>query len=253
MNRFCIGNLVLGALPRVVGTLCRRDSLAATHDAAGYACDIVEVRLDVLGHGSLAWLQECQAIERAGFPVILTLRLAAEGGKWEATDEAREAILSAAVKHLACVDIELTSVLRARLSSAAERLRKPVIISYHNFERTPDFPELREILERILAVPSAIPKISTMVTGDADVDTLKRLFDIQRARPRCIIGMGDKGTTTRVLFPSLGGCLAYGYFDSPVAPGQIPSGELMQRLGDLIPAYKEDLIARKKRAGNVSE
>lgn len=249
MNPCCIGELELGTPPRVVGTLSKHVSLPATHALADYACDIVEVRLDMLGQDTRDWLNECRAIEHAGFPVILTLRLAGEGGKWNDPDAAREPFLSSAIENLACVDVELTSTLRDSVIRQADKLGKPVIVSYHNFERTPDFGELREILDRILAFPCAVPKIATMVAGEEDVETLTRLFGVQRSRARCIIGMGSKGTRTRILFPSVGSCLAYGYLDDPIAPGQISSSELVQRLQQSIPVYRRDLISRKKLAG----
>ena len=46
----------------------------------------------------------------------------------------------------------------------------------------------------------------------------------------CVIGMGPKWTHTRVLFPKLGSCLAYGYLDHATAPGQMSAAELTRQL-----------------------
>jgi len=246
MKDYLIGQLTIGTPPRVVGTISTRESLRSVDPTDDYACDVVEVRLDEIGSDTHGWMKDCQAIEAAGFPVILTLRLAGEGGKWSETDEKREPILSAAMESLACVDVELTSKLCASLCRQAQELKKSIIVSSHNFQRTPSYDELKEVLDRILDIPFAIPKISTMVVDDADVSTLMRLIETNNQRPICIIGMGSKGTKTRVLFPSIGSCLAYGYLDSPSAPGQLPSSMLIQYMRQLLPAYNQDVIIRKE-------
>ena len=246
MKNYRIGQLTLGTLPRVVGTLSTHDFLPSEYRTNDYSCDVVEVRLDEVSPNTHEWMKNCQAIEAAGFPVIVTFRLANEGGKWQEPDEKRESILSTAIENLACIDIELTSKLCVPLCRQAQELGKCIIVSYHNFERTPDFSELKDVLDRILDIPCAIPKISTMVIENADVNTLKKLLETANLRPVCIIGMGSKGTKTRVFFPFLGSCLTYGYLDSPIAPGQLPSSTLIQYMRQLLPEYNQDMVIRKK-------
>jgi 3-dehydroquinate dehydratase len=42
--------------------------------------------------------------------------------------------------------------------------------------------------------------------------------------------MGRAWSKTRVLFATLGSCLAYGYLDRPTAPGQMSAAQLVRRL-----------------------
>jgi 3-dehydroquinate dehydratase len=42
--------------------------------------------------------------------------------------------------------------------------------------------------------------------------------------------MGDAWKQTRIAFPKLGSCLAYGYLDKPTAPGQVSAAELVRQL-----------------------
>jgi 3-dehydroquinate dehydratase-1 len=246
VKEYRIGQLTLGTTPRVVGTLSTRESLPSAYPTDDYTCDVVEVRLDKIGPGTRGWMKDCQAMEAAGFPVVLTLRLADEGGKWKEADEKRQPILSAAMESLASIDVELKSKLCVPLCRQAQELGKCIIVSTHNFKRTPGFRDLKGVLDRILDIPCAIPKISTMIAEDADVRTLRRLLETDSPRPVCIVGMGSKGTKTRVLFPSLGSCLAYGYLDSPCAPGQLPSSMLIQYMRQLLPEYNQDVIIRKE-------
>ena len=232
-----IGSLNLETLPRIVGTISTCKALFSVASLNEYTCDIVEVRLDEIGHNLHGWMSACQAIEAAGFPVLLTLRLTSEGGKWNDQDENRNSLFSGALHNLACIDIESTSKLRNFLCNQAQEEGKNIIVSYHNFQRTPNFCDLSDVLQEILDIPCAIPKISTMIVNDADVDTLRDLLAVAKERPTCIIGMGSKGTKSRLLFPSLGSCLSYGYIDSPIAPGQLSSSVLVQHLRQSISEY----------------
>jgi 3-dehydroquinate dehydratase len=60
-----------------------------------------------------------------------------------------------------------------------------------------------------------------------------------------VLGMGVPARETRTEFALKGSCLTYGYLDSPVAPGQPPSAALVEELSRLLPAYREDVAARR--------
>lgn len=247
MTDLSLGKLSLGRVPRVVGTISTRESLPLSPGLHNYICDVVEVRLDALHIANDAWLDNCVALEKKGFPVILTIRLKAEGGKWTGEDGAREPIFSAALSRLTTIDIELDSELMPKLCESAESCGKPVIISYHDFQRTPALEELKSVVSRMRECPSAIPKIATMVVNDEDVKTLKQLLETMGADgPLCLIGMGAESADTRIEFPRLGSCLTYGYIDTSCAPGQWPSDQLVQHLRELIPEYNQEFIAAEE-------
>src|SRR2546429_8501832 len=83
------GNIILGATPRVVGTVSQVDTLARLATAANRDCDIVEIRLDLVGPDTPHWMEHAQAIEAHGLPVIITIRPTDEGGEWKQPDDAR--------------------------------------------------------------------------------------------------------------------------------------------------------------------
>jgi 3-dehydroquinate dehydratase I len=222
--------LDLGRAPLVVGTLSQAPTWKTEPGRMAYPCDVVEIRLDLLGDGGVGWLDLGRAIQASGYPVILTLRLKAEGGAWDAEDEARKAVLTSAVRNLAAVDIELRSPLAPGLCRLAGRLGKSVIVSYHNFDATPSLEELRDIVTRARVAAAAIPKVATLVRNEEDLRTLRRLLDLDWGYPLCVLGMGPMGPRTRSEFPALGSCLTYGYLDTPVAPGQISARELTASL-----------------------
>ena len=222
------GNLVLGLAPKVVGTVSQTGTLEKLAAGMERRCDIVELRLDLLGTGN-DWLDHATAIEAQGLPVIATLRLAGEGGKWTRPDTERLPVFETALTHLTAVDIEFRSPLLEKVSAFAASHQKALIISYHDFERTPPVAELRQVIRKA-ANYGTVVKIATLTQTEADLAALRELFTEQCSASVCLLGMGALGPVSRKLLPQLGSCLTYGYLDAPIAPGQVASAELLRQL-----------------------
>ena len=223
------GSLILGLAPQVVGTVCQAGTLARLAVGVERVCDIVEVRLDLIGAATPQWLDQAKAIEAQGFPVVVTIRLASEGGQWAQPDAERLPLFEAALENLSAADIELRSPLLSEVSALARRHKRALIISYHDFARTPPAGELRQIIWKA-ASHGSIVKIATITQTETDVATLRDLLTEKFSASLCLLGMGPLGPRTRAEFPKLGSCLTYGYIDAPVAPGQVSARELMQQL-----------------------
>jgi 3-dehydroquinate dehydratase-1 len=220
-----IGNVIVGGKPRIVGTISTVAGLR-TFDSRRVACDLVEIRLDRLGAETTDWLTQCQAIS---LPLILTVRLAGEGGGWTRLETERREFFMQALENLAAIDVELQSALLPELADAARGRGRAVIVSVHDFDRTPPIEDLFQIAAKA-AQFGAIVKIATMITCESDVETLKLLLARKLGVPLCVIGMGAMGTASRMLLPKLGSCLAYGYLDAPAAPGQLSAEEIKRLL-----------------------
>jgi 3-dehydroquinate dehydratase-1 len=241
MKTVQFGALSVGQIPRVVGTILSMESLRTFTTSNRKFCDLAEARVDQIGPDT-PWLEECRRIEASGTPVIATLRAAAEGGKSRLPDKERLDILCRALDHVSAVDVELKSELPEPLSQLARTKGKALIVSFHDFETTPPGPRLEAIVKDISRF-GAVAKISTMVKNASDLDTLERLLAKDWGVPRCVIGMGDSGSSTRTSFPALGSCLTYGYLDTPAAPGQLSARALVEHLCATIPAYNQDYVA----------
>lgn len=212
----------VGEKARVVGTL-------STLDWTGdLTADIVEVRYDRLPECS-DWLARCAALQEEGRPVLLTARLATEGGNWMDDDHSRLELYTQALSRLAAVDVELRSAIRNEVAAEAKNLGKACIVSYHNFNLTPEAAELRAVIEQAQEAGSVV-KVSTMIRSPADIGVLESLLAAPWKRPLCVIGMGEEWAATRLSFARLGSCLTYGYVDHPAAPGQLSAAELSRRL-----------------------
>ena len=236
--------LAVGDIPRVVGTLSSFSQTVPSKIQEIF-CDIVEVRLDQIPDRT-DWLERCQEIEKIGIPVILTLRLQAEGGGWTDSEEPRLKLFERALTGLSCVDVEFNSKIALSVSQLARRLNKACIVSFHDFEKTPDLERLQSVVAEAEKLGSVV-KISTMVKTDRDIECLRTLLASPRKVPLCVIGMGAEGANTRVSFAALGSCLTYGYLDRSMAPGQISAPNLVEALRKTIPKYDKDFVLRKQR------
>ena len=223
------GAVTLGTVSRIVGVVSQGDTLRRLATSTEQECDIIELRLDIIGSEAPGWLDDAKAIEARGLPVILTIRLAAEGGHWNEPDEARLALLEEGLRHLSAVDIELRSSLIDRVSAFARQQKRGLIVSHHDFEKTPPLDELKRIMTRAARYGTVV-KLAVFSQSNTDIAVLRGLLHEKCPVPLCLLGMGPLGTQTRVEFPKLGSCLTYGYLDSPVAPGQVSARELTQLL-----------------------
>ena len=226
------GKFALGSVPRVVGTVSQAGTLAQLAAVTNRDCDIVEIRLDLIGPNTPRWEEHARAIEARGLPVVVTVRLAEEGGQWTQPDEQRIPLFETAIRDLTAVDIELRSPILKEVSSLASHHECALIVSYHDFKQTPPLGELKKVVAAATEFASVV-KIVTFTKTDEDVGVLRTLLHEKSSTPLCVMGMGPLGPQTRVKFPKLGSCLAYGYLDAPVAPNQVPASDLMRQLKTL--------------------
>lgn len=154
-------------------------------------------------------------------PVIVTCRRKVDGGRWEGTESDRTMLLRAAIADGAdYVDLEMD------IADQIPRYGKTVrIISYHNFDETPD--NLEEIHHRMSQMDPDIIKIATMANNP--IDNIKALRLCRDSDiPTTAFCMGEMGLPSRILCGRAGAPMTYATFskDRKLAPGQ-PSFEEM--------------------------
>lgn len=221
--------LPVGPLPRVVGAISHAATLERTDLPETLKLDIAEFRLDLAGfvHG---WQQRARELRDAGIPVLLTLRCREERGNWAGTEAEREAAYVAALPHVAALDLEISSPIAASVTHAAHEAGKAVVLSFHDFDRTPPIEKLRGTIARGRELGADIVKLATRTETQADLDVLRTLLSERGAQLLCCVGMGKLGPESRVSLPRAGSCLTYGFADGSNAPGQLSSAELLERL-----------------------
>ena len=197
------------------------DNLKALNDNKD-CVDICELRLDLLSPSEV-----CKAADfpsMVDIPVILTLRRVSDGGKCTLQEKARRSLLIETMKNggFSYVDIE-DDVKKSDVEEAAHSLGMKVIRSYHDFEGVP-----ADIFSRVhsLASRGDVAKIAVTPHSTADVMTLFRINEELKSVPKIIIGMGEWGVSTRILYKKMGSILTFGSNGKAVAPGMISAREL---------------------------
>ncbi len=218
-----------GGRALIVGTVSTLAALRRVVRARSLPCDLVEVRLDAAGEETNQWLDALRAT-KSKVPVLLTVRSAAEGGGWQGSEKDRAGAYDAGLSWATAIDIEIGSAIAKKVAGTARRRGRTVIGSFHDFKGTPTVSAMRKIVAKGIAAGADIVKIATRVRAASDIRRLLELLWTNPGVPLCLIGMGAKGRKTRVLFPLVGSCLAYGYIDRSAAPGQLSCRELRQRL-----------------------
>lgn len=232
-----IGPLALGKRPVVV--------LAVQGDAPALArvvregADILEARVDAFKRVEPASVARVvRGLRRHGRPLIGTVRWRREGGKAALSEEERWALYRAIAPWVEAMDVELRATgLCERVIALAHRLKRTVIVSCHDFRRTPPVGTLERWGKQAAARGADVIKIATLCRHERD---LLRLLDFtlahrHRGRPLVTIAIGPLGTPSRVLFPLAGSALTY----TNVVPqhGQLPLRELVADLRRYVPAY----------------
>jgi 3-dehydroquinate dehydratase-1 len=226
----------------VVGSPAAVAAFASTPPAARVV-DLLEVRVDLFEDGDAAgpiaaFAEAGARVEATGTPVLVTIRLDAEGGRWTRADADRLALFREALERGACswLDVEAASPLAPEVTALAHERRATTVVSHHDFARTPPPAELERLVAACRAAGADVPKIATRVNAEEDRVVLLALA-AAHAGEACVIGMGAPDSDLRVELPARGSRLAYGYIDAPTAPGQLSAAEMDARLRAASPAY----------------
>jgi 3-dehydroquinate dehydratase I len=119
------------------------------------------------------------------------------------------------------IEYEATPEYKNYLIEFAHSHQCDVIISYHNYDRTPELDELEEIVKNCYAQGADLAKIATHINVNRDNSKILSLY---KAPGRLVaIGMGDLGRISRIVAPFLGAEFTYASLseDEATAPGQI--------------------------------
>jgi 3-dehydroquinate dehydratase-1 len=214
-----LGDLALPR-PAIVASL-GGDALATASEAEGMGADLIEVRLDKV-KDPLETIKKVRTL--ASIPLIATNRIQGEGGEFLGSEEERLEILCQASKYADLVDIELKAGI---LEEAVDRIDRPFIVSYHDFQGCPGKEEIRVIISDAFDAGAAIAKVAVTPTTLRECLTILEVL-LEEPRPVCMIGMGEIGRHMRAVAPLYGSVLTYGYVSEAVAPGQMSVSDLFR-------------------------
>ena len=178
--------------------------------------DFAEIRLDLTSIDS----DEIRLLFACGKPLIATCRQGVYG-----RNERLERLATAIRAGAAFVDVETEADddFRATLAALAKQHGCQIIISFHDFEKTPPVSELAETVERCRAQGADIVKLVTTASTAADSANVLSLYSLFPDLSLIAFAMGAKGLITRVACLSLGAPYTYAAIsdEQTVANGQI--------------------------------
>ena len=184
--------------------------------------DLVEVRLDAMRVPDLAAF--CRFCPK---PVLVTNRPLWEGGSFAGSENERLALLEQALQEGASwADIELRTEasLRDDFLRRARAAGKTTLVSWHDFQGTPDAEALSAIVSAMRQTLAQSGKIVTTARTPAEAArVLGLLAQSSPDFPLSAFAMGEAGKITRLATLYLGGHVSYAAADaaSDTAPGQI--------------------------------
>lgn len=167
-------------------------------------------------------------------PLIFTFRSAKEGGEKQVSIEYYIALNVAAAESglVDIIDVELFNEEQdvRGLVEAAHAHNVAVIISNHDFHKTPPKEELISRLCKMQELGGDLPKIAVMPQDAGDVLTLLEATHIMKTkhadRPIITMSMAGAGVVSRLSGEIFGSALTFGAAHKPSAPGQVAVAEL---------------------------
>lgn len=231
--------LLAGGVPRVAVPFSDAVADAALREAAADGLDVAELRIDRFSSVDPEHV-EAQIGRFAAFGTLATIRSPAEGGSWAAGDEERLALFERVIPLVDGVDVELSSSgIVAEVAARARAHGKLVVVSSHDFERTPPHDELSALASGARSVGADLVKVATTARSAGDLRTLARFTLAQAEAGVIVVAMGPYGPASRVLLPLLGSRLTYASVGEPVANGQMSLPETVALLRRLSPEHDD--------------
>lgn len=237
MNTVKIRNIVIGeAMPKIcvpIVGINKEELLQEVEVLQNLSVDVVEWRMD--------WFKRIENLDAAKEMVktlrealkdtalLATFRSKKEGGKLEVSTEYYVA-LNKAIVDSGCtdlIDVELfTGETEVKdIVTYAHKHGVKVIMSNHDFDKTPSYDEILTRLKAMQSLDADIPKIAVMPTNKKDVLTLLQatidMHETYADRPIITMSMAGTGVISRLCGEVFGSALTFGAAKKASAPGQM--------------------------------
>ncbi|MCX6551817.1 MAG: type I 3-dehydroquinate dehydratase [Acidobacteria bacterium] len=236
------GPAPLICVPLVAGN--QAELLQQATFARALSPDVVEWRADAFDDLSLDSIARAANEVRGVLPreaLIFTLRAQEEGGAKPLPQTTRGEIVRSVLRsgHLDIVDVELGNGpdFVGPIVRLAHEQGVRVILSFHDFQKTPANEVLLTAISDMVAQGADIAKLACMPLEPGDVLrllevtlTARRMFP---AIPLCTMSMGGLGILTRTAGFLFGSDMSFAVGQAASAPGQIPIADLRAMIAAL--------------------
>lgn len=237
MKAVNVRNIKIGeGIPKIcvpVVGVTKEEILTAVSSMKEIPVDVVEWRVDWFEHvfETEKVIEAAREIREAlgDIPLLFTFRTKKEGGEKEIDPKAYSELIKKVSESgsVDLVDIELFTgdeIVRDVIEKVHEYGVK-VIISNHDFDKTPDKEEIINRLKKMQELGADIPKIAVMPTEKKDVLTLldatREMYENYAEKPLITMSMAGMGVVSRLCGEEFGSALTFGAAGKASAPGQV--------------------------------
>ena len=232
-----IKNLKIGEIPRIISVIHGKNVIDLAKLATKEGADLLEIRVDQLNDiDQNAILETLTKVNNvSNLPVITTIRSEKESDNsfdnynYNLSQSDRLELYKAVIPKSDAVDIEFNSnEINDEIIKIAHKHSKKIILSYHDFKKTPSDSDLKTIINKSIKKKADIIKIATLANNKKDVTRLMTITSQVSIKQLMIsISLGSIGAISRIIAPLFGSCITYGYIGSaPVTEGQLNIIEL---------------------------
>ncbi|QTF07333.1 type I 3-dehydroquinate dehydratase [Brenneria izadpanahii] len=249
MKTVTVKDVVIGeGAPKIIVSLMGKDLPSMESEAQYYKdfdFDILELRIDHFDDAEHTD-SVIEAVRRIRSiihdkPILFTFRSAKEGGEKDISPDEyislNKKIVDSGLVDL--IDLELFTGDRL-VSEAIEHAHArgvKVIMSNHDFHKTPPKDEIVKRLCKMQSLGADIPKIALMPQNRNDVVTLLaatlEMYEKHANRPIITMSMAKPGVISRLSGETFGSAATFGALKKSSAPGQINVKDLRSILNIL--------------------
>jgi 3-dehydroquinate dehydratase-1 len=187
--------------------------------------DYVEIRFDFLKADQIP--QVLENVKKDLKKIVCTLRPKSEGGKFDGNERERISILKLIAEYNPfLLDVEFNTMKKEKsLVKYLKMTKTNLLISGHDFKKTPNFTELKKKLNQMSKYSSNVKIVTTAKITD-DATRVLQLYNKKGKINLIAFAMGDSGRISRILSLYLGSPYAYVSLGKAIAPGQFSVDEI---------------------------
>jgi 3-dehydroquinate dehydratase-1 len=187
--------------------------------------DYVEIRFDFLKIEQIPIALEI--IKKDLNKAVCTLRPKTEGGKFSGNEKERVAILKLIAEYNPMLlDVEFNTLKNnSSLVKYLKSTKTKLLVSWHDFKKTPNSIELRKKLNQMSKFSSNIKIVGTS-KSTKDSTRMLELYSKKGKNNLISFAMGDLGKISRILCLYLGSPYTYVSLGKAIAPGQFSIDEV---------------------------
>jgi len=187
--------------------------------------DYAEIRFDFLKSEQIP--QVLEIVKKDLKKIVCTLRPKSEGGKFIGNERERISILKLIAEYNPfLLDVEFNTIKKEKsLVKYLKMTKTNLLISGHDFKKTPNFTELKKKLNQMSKFSSNVKIVTTAKSTD-DSTRVLQLYNKKGKINLIAFAMGDSGRISRILSLYLGSPYAYVSLGKPISPGQFSVDEV---------------------------